>query len=116
MAIEYDIVIEADANRYAAIRTSNLAVQNLVERTIKRNEIERLKVTRYNEQDLDRQISNIAINLGLDKKGLKTFLKQRSESIDQISRNFVWDISSVTHLLKRTTTGVSIDDIRPLNR
>ena len=41
----------------------------------------------------------------------KTSLKQRAGKIDQISRNFVWDISSVTHLLKRTTTGVSIDDI-----
>ena len=42
----------------------NLAVQNLVERTIKRNEIERLKVTRYSKQDLDQQISNIAIKSG----------------------------------------------------
>ena len=41
----------------------------------------------------------------------KTYLKQRSESIDQIPRNFVWDFSSVTHLLKRATMGASIDDI-----
>ena len=41
----------------------------------------------------------------------KTFLKQRSESIDQISRNFVWDFLSATHLLKRATMGASINDI-----
>ena len=41
----------------------------------------------------------------------KTFLKQRKKNIDQTSRNFVWDISSVTHLLKRTTMGSSISDI-----
>ena len=41
----------------------------------------------------------------------KTSLKKRSESMDQISRNFVWDFSSVTHLLKRTTMGASINDI-----
>ncbi len=33
LGIEYDIVIEADANRYAAIRTSNLAIQNLFRMT-----------------------------------------------------------------------------------
>ena len=41
----------------------------------------------------------------------KTFLKQRKGNIDQTSRNVVWDSSSVTHLLKRTTMGSSIDDI-----
>ena len=44
----------------------------------------------------------------------KTFLKQRKKNIDQTSRNFIWDISSVTHLLKRTTMGSSIGDINYL--
>ena len=38
-------------------------------------------------------------------------LEQREGRTRQVSRNFVWDSSSVAHLLKRTTTGTSIDEI-----
>ena len=37
--------------------------------------------------------------------------KQRAVRTRQVSRNFIWDSSSVAHLLKRTTTGASIDEI-----
>ena len=37
--------------------------------------------------------------------------KQRAVRTRQVSRNFTWDSSSVAHLLKRTTTGASIDEI-----
>ena len=37
--------------------------------------------------------------------------KQRAVRTRQVSRNFAWDSSSVAHLLKRTTTGTSIDEI-----
>ena len=37
--------------------------------------------------------------------------KQRAVRTRQVSRNFTWDSSSVAHLLKRTTTGTSIDEI-----
>ena len=37
--------------------------------------------------------------------------KQRVVRTRQVSRNFTWDSSSVAHLLKRTTTGASIDEI-----
>ena len=38
-------------------------------------------------------------------------LEQRASRTRQVSRNFAWDSSSVAHLLKRTTTGTSIDEI-----
>ena len=41
----------------------------------------------------------------------KTLLKQRKGNIDLNSRNVVWDSLAVTHLLKRTTIGSSIDDV-----
>ena len=37
--------------------------------------------------------------------------KQRVGRTRQFSRSFAWDFSSVAHLLKRTTTGTSIDEI-----
>ena len=37
--------------------------------------------------------------------------KQRAGKTRQVSRDFAWDSSSVAHLLKRTTTGASIDEI-----
>ena len=41
----------------------------------------------------------------------KPSLKSKVGRIEQSSRNFVLGFSSVTHLLKRTTTGAFIDDI-----
>ena len=38
-------------------------------------------------------------------------LEQRASRTRQVSRNFAWDSSSVAHLLKRTTTGTSVDEI-----
>ena len=89
----------------------SLAVQNLVERTIKKNEIERLKVTRYNKQDLDRQISNIAINLGLDNKGFKTFLEQRNLRYDDVIKNFEIDLKWNTAIFKLYKNKISLNTI-----
>ena len=55
----------------------NLAIQTLVKRAIKKNEIERLKITRYNPKDLERRIFKISKNLGLDNEGLKILLKKK---------------------------------------
>ena len=89
----------------------SLAVQNLVERTIKKNEIERLKVTRYNKQDLDRQISNITINLGLDNKGFKTFLEQRNLRYDDVVKNFEIDLKWNTAIFKLYKNKISLNTI-----
>ena len=56
----------------------DIAIQSLVKRGIKKNEIERLKIEKYNSKDLNNQISNIAKKLGLDKEGLKNFLQQNN--------------------------------------
>ena len=45
----------------------DLAVQSLVKRSIKKSEIERLKITQFNKKDVNFQISNISKNLGLEK-------------------------------------------------
>ena len=71
------VLSKTNINEENKEQIKSLAIQTLVKRAIKKNEVERLKITEYNPKDLDNQISNIAKNLGLDKEGLKVFLKQK---------------------------------------
>ena len=66
----------------------DLAVQSLVKRSIKKSEIERLKVTQFNKKDVDFQISNISKNLGLEKEDFKIFLQQNNIKYEDISERF----------------------------
>ena len=94
----------------------NLAIQSLVKRTIKRNEIERLKVTQYNPKDLDRQISRIAKNLGLNKEDLKIFLKQKNLSYNNIVKNFETDLKWNTVIFKLYKNKIALNTIEIENK
>ena len=89
----------------------DLAVQTLVKRAIKKNEIERLKITQYNPKDIDRQISNIAKNLGLDEEGLKILMKEKNLRYDDIVKNFEIDLKWNTAIFKLYKNKISLNTL-----
>ena len=92
-------------------RIRDLAVQTLVKRAIKKNEVERLKITQYNAKDIDRQISNIAKNLGLDREGLKIFMKKKNLRYDDIVKNFEIDLKWNTAIFKLYKNKISLNTL-----
>ena len=52
------------------------AVKNLINKSIKRSEINKYEIKDYNKKDLRNYIENIAKNLNTDSKGLKEIFKQ----------------------------------------
>ena len=70
----------------------DIAIQSLVKRAIKKNEIERLKIEKYNSKDLNNQITNIAKKLGFDIDGLKNFLEQNNLQYKDLVARFEIDL------------------------
>tara|TARA_B100000579_G_C22845180_1_gene863919 strand:- start:1536 stop:2468 length:933 start_codon:yes stop_codon:yes gene_type:complete len=89
----------------------NLAIQTLVKRAIKKNEIDRLKITQYSSRDLELQILNIARNLGLDKEGLKIFLRDNSLDYDDVIKNFEIDLKWNTAIFKLYKNKITLNTI-----
>lgn len=54
------------------------AIKNLINKTIKREEIEKYEIKNYNEKDLQNYIIGIAKNLNTDPKGLEEIFNQTS--------------------------------------
>jgi len=94
----------------------NVAVQSLVKRAIKKNEIERLKITRYSQKDLDSQISTIAKNLGLDKEDLEIFLKQQNLRYEDMVKSFEIDLKWNTAIFKLYKNKISLNTIEIENK
>ena len=105
------ILSKTNINEENKEQIKNLAIQTLVKRAIKKNEVERLKITEYNPKDLDKQISSIAKNLGLDKEGLKVFLKQENLKYDDIVEGFEVDLKWNTAIFKLYKNKIAINTI-----
>ena len=52
------------------------AVKNLINKTIKKGEINKYKIKEYNKKDLQNYTNNIAKNLNTNSSGLKKIFKQ----------------------------------------
>ena len=89
----------------------NLAVQSLVKRSIKKSEIERLKITQFNKKDVDFQISNISKNLGLDKEDFKIFLQQNNIKYEDISERFEIDLKWNSAIFKLYKNKITLNTI-----
>lgn len=87
----------------------SIAIQTLIKRTIKKSEIERLKINKYNPKDLEKQISKIANNLGLDNQGLKIFLGQNNLKYEDVVKNFEIDLKWNTAIFRLYKNKVSLN-------
>ena len=92
-------------------QVKDLAIQSLVKRSIKKNEIERLKITRFNKKDVDFQISNISKNLGLEKEDFKIFLQQNNIKYEDISERFEIDLKWNSAIFKLYKNKITLNTI-----
>ena len=97
-------------------KIKNLAIQSLVRRAIKSNEIERLKITEYNAADLEKQISRIYNNLNLTRENFKIFLKQKNLNFEDLIKNFETDLKWNTAIFKLYKNKISLNTIEIENK
>ena len=97
-------------------KIKNLAIQSLVRRAIKSNEIERLKITEYNVADLEKQISRIYNNLNLTRENFKIFLKQKNLNFEDLIKNFETDLKWNTAIFKLYKNKISLNTIEIENK
>ncbi len=89
----------------------NLAIQTLVKRAIKKSEIERLKIEKYNTADLENQVNVVAKNLGVNKFGLKTLLEKENISYEYLVKNFKIDLKWNTAIFKLYKNKITLNII-----
>lgn len=101
--------IEIDENNKKKIK--DLAVQTLVKRAIKEQEIDRLKITRYNKKDLDKQVVATAKNLGFNKEGLKVFLSTQNLSYEDLIKKYEIDLKWNTAIYELYKNKISLNTL-----
>jgi peptidyl-prolyl cis-trans isomerase SurA len=73
----------------------NVAVQSLVRKLIKKNEIVKYKITEYNSNDLDNLLLKISKSFNTNKKGLKNILEKNyinyENFVDKFRTNLLWN-------------------------
>ena len=110
------ILSKTEINTSNREEIKNIAIRTLVKRTIKKNEIDRLKVTSYNKKDLELQISKVANNLDLDKNGLKLLLYQHSLDYENLVENFEVDLKWNTAIFKLYKNKIALNTIEIENK
>ena len=81
--IQNEIITNLTINKQQITQVSidsskQYAIKNLINKTIKREEIEKYEIKNYNEKDLQNYIIGIAKNLNTDSKGLEEIFNQTS--------------------------------------
>lgn len=93
--------------------SQNYAIQNLINKSIKRNEINKYKITEYSKNDLQNYIESIAQNLNTDQKGLRERFKQVNINyqtfIDQYETELLWN--TLIFSLYRSQTNINIVEV-----
>jgi len=73
----------------------NVAVNSLVRKLIKKNEIVKYKITKYNSNDLDNLLLRISKSLNTNKEGLKNILEKNyidyENFVDKFRTNLLWN-------------------------
>ena len=66
----------------------NFAMKSLIRKLIKKSEVERYNVTKYNEKDLNGYILQISKGLGTNSSGLKKIFKENKINYDVLVEKF----------------------------
>ena len=79
--IQNEIITNLTINKQQITQVSidsskQYAIKNLINKTIKREEIEKYEIKKYSQKDLQNYITGVAKNLNTDPKGLEEVFKQ----------------------------------------
>ena len=89
------------------------AIKNLINKSIKKNEINKYKVKEYSKKDLENYIENISKKLNTDKKGLKNIFQQSGINyqsfIEKYEIELLWN--TLIFELYKNQTNVNIIEV-----
>ena len=89
------------------------AVKNLINKTIKKGEINKYKIKEYNKKDLQNYTNNIAKNLNTNSSGLKKIFKQFDLDyeifLEKHETELLWN--SLIYQLYKNQTNVNIVEV-----
>ena len=86
-----------------------IAVQALIKRRIKEIEITKHDVKNYNTNDLEKLIIKTSRNLGLDKNGLETIMKNNNLSLQNLIKRFEVDLKWNTLIFELYKNKISLN-------
>ncbi len=107
------ILNKEDLNQNNINKVKNLAVNSLVERSIKKNEIIKYKVEDYSENDLIRYLIQTSERLNTDREGLKKIFENNLISydvfIDKYKTELLWN--TLIYSLYKNQININIVEI-----
>ena len=86
------ILSNTEINQNNKEQIKGLAVKSLIKRNIKKNEIKRRNIIKYNKKQLETLISSTSQKIGLDKNGLKMILENNNLSYEELIKRFETDL------------------------
>ena len=91
----------------------NYAVKNLINKLIKKSEIEKYKVTGYNKKDLEVYLNNVAKNLGTNLSGLKEKFNENQINYQTFIENYKIELmwNTMIFQLYKNQTNINIVDV-----
>ena len=91
----------------------NYAVKNLINKLIKKSEIEKYKVTGYNKKDLEVYLNNVAKNLGTNLSGLKEKFNKNQIDYQTFIENYKIELlwNTMIFQLYKNQTNINIVDV-----
>lgn len=91
----------------------NFAVKNLINKSIKRNEVNKFEITDYNKKDLQKYISTVAENLNTDVNGLKEIFKKNNVSFQTFAKKHETELlwNTLIFAIYKNQTNVNIYDV-----
>ena len=94
-------------------KNKNYAIKNLINKLIKRSEVNKDEVEDYNKKDLQEYIDNVAKNLNTDREGLKQVFKQANtnykEFVQKHETELLWN--TLIYQIYKNQTNVNIVEV-----
>ena len=89
------------------------AVKNLINKRIKKNEVNKYEIKNYNQKDLDGYITSVAKKLNTNQNGLKQIFRQNNINYDSFVENYKIELlwNTLIFQLYKNQTNVNIVDV-----
>ena len=89
------------------------AIKNLISKSIKKSEIDKYQITKYNRKDLENFIKNIAKNFNTNQSGLKKIFKQNNIDYKTFIKNYETELRWNTLIFEiyRNQTNINIVEV-----
>jgi len=107
------IINGIEINQENINNNKNYAIKYLINKTIKKNEIDKFKIKNYSREDLKKYIEITAKNLNTDINGLKKIFKEYNISFEVFEKNYKLELLWNTLIFKiySNQTNINIVEI-----